>query len=125
MKKFILIMCHSLFLFVSVSGQSKIEPSFIKEKMQWFADAKLGIFIHWGIYSVPGWAVPQKNLCGIPKSYVNSPYSEWYLNMLRIKGSPVWNHHLKTYGPDFSYDAYHFEKGAWQLRINVDARNKE
>jgi alpha-L-fucosidase len=23
---------------------------------QWYADAKLGIFIHWGLYSVPGWA---------------------------------------------------------------------
>ena len=23
---------------------------------QWFDDAKLGIFIHWGLYSVPGWA---------------------------------------------------------------------
>ena len=26
----------------------------IAPKMQWFADAKLGIFIHWGIYSVDG-----------------------------------------------------------------------
>src|SRR5580765_2935114 len=24
------------------------------ERMQWFADAKLGIFIHWGIYAVNG-----------------------------------------------------------------------
>ncbi len=23
---------------------------------QWYSDAKLGIFIHWGLYSVPGWA---------------------------------------------------------------------
>ena len=23
---------------------------------EWFKDAKLGIFIHWGLYSVPGWA---------------------------------------------------------------------
>ena len=23
---------------------------------QWYADAKLGIFVHWGLYSVPGWA---------------------------------------------------------------------
>ncbi len=22
----------------------------------WYQDAKLGIFIHWGLYSVPGWA---------------------------------------------------------------------
>ena len=24
----------------------------------WFHDAKLGIFIHWGVYAVPAWAPP-------------------------------------------------------------------
>lgn len=38
----------------NVKAQSKIEPDSIREKMQWFADAKLGIFIHWGIYAVNG-----------------------------------------------------------------------
>lgn len=37
-----------------VQAQSKIDPATIKNKMQWFADAKLGIFIHAGIYSVDG-----------------------------------------------------------------------
>ena len=37
-----------------VFAQSKIDPKEIKDKMQWFADAKLGIFIHAGIYSVDG-----------------------------------------------------------------------
>ena len=32
----------------------QIDPSQIRDKMQWFQDAKLGIFIHWGIYSVNG-----------------------------------------------------------------------
>ena len=27
------------------------------EAPQWFKDAKFGIFIHWGLFSVPGWAV--------------------------------------------------------------------
>lgn len=36
------------------SAQQKIDPDSIRQKMQWFADAKLGIFIHWGIYSVNG-----------------------------------------------------------------------
>jgi alpha-L-fucosidase len=35
-------------------AQSKIDPKEINGKMQWFADAKLGIFIHAGIYSVNG-----------------------------------------------------------------------
>ena len=38
----------------SCLGQQKIDPRSIHQKMQWFADAKLGIFIHWGIYSVNG-----------------------------------------------------------------------
>ena len=37
---------------------------------QWFKDAKFGIFIHWGLYSVPAWG---------PKG----SYAEWYLNGLR------------------------------------------
>lgn len=45
-----------LLLAISLTGwsQSKVDPSDIEEKMQWFADAKLGIFIHTGIYAVDG-----------------------------------------------------------------------
>ncbi len=46
-----------VFMLLSVSAafpQSKINPDEIRAKMQWFADAKLGIFIHAGIYSVNG-----------------------------------------------------------------------
>jgi hypothetical protein len=39
--------------------------------------------------------------------------------------SPVHANNREFYGPDFSYDAYRFEKGIWQLKINVDARNEE
>lgn len=35
-------------------SQQKIDPDSIRDKMQWFGDAKLGIFIHWGIYAVNG-----------------------------------------------------------------------
>jgi alpha-L-fucosidase len=51
--KFVLFLC-SLLINVSIFSQAKINPDSIKNKMQWFADAKLGIFIHWGIYSVDG-----------------------------------------------------------------------
>ncbi len=47
-----------LFLFCLLGllgkAQSKIDPASIRSKMEWFADAKLGIFIHAGIYSVKG-----------------------------------------------------------------------
>jgi alpha-L-fucosidase len=51
--KFVLFLCL-LLINVSVFSQAKINPDSIENKMQWFADAKLGIFIHWGIYSVDG-----------------------------------------------------------------------
>ena len=49
-KLFILLLLFPSVLF----AQQKIKSSDIEKKMQWFADAKLGIFIHWGIYSVNG-----------------------------------------------------------------------
>jgi len=30
----------------------------------WFHDAKLGIFIHWGVYSVPAWAPTSADIGG-------------------------------------------------------------
>jgi alpha-L-fucosidase len=35
-------------------AQQKVDPLTIRQKMEWFEDAKLGIFIHWGIYAVNG-----------------------------------------------------------------------
>ena len=37
----------------------------------WFSDAKFGIFIHWGVYSVPAFG------------------SEWYTRQMYRVGSPV------------------------------------
>lgn len=54
MKKLILSFSLSACAMLPVPAQSKIDPLSIKEKMQWFADAKLGIFIHAGIYAVNG-----------------------------------------------------------------------
>ncbi len=42
--------CSLLF----ANAQSKVAQESIQSKMQWFADAKLGIFIHYGIYAVNG-----------------------------------------------------------------------
>ncbi len=53
----------------------------------WFRDAKLGIFIHWGLYSIPAHA------------------NEWYARNMYIKGREEWEWHRKTYGgqKDFGY----------------------
>ena len=60
MNKYLIPKINIIFLIICFFGfhagitQSKIDPASIKEKMQWFSDAKLGIFIHTGIYSVGG-----------------------------------------------------------------------
>ena len=75
----------------------------------WFDDAKLGIFVHWGLYSVPGWAPLAGELSQVLANgdwatwFANNPYAEWYMNSCRIAGSPTQRHHQATYGPTFSY----------------------
>lgn len=72
---------------------------------QWYAGAKLGIFIHWGLYSVPGWAPlshPDHDFTNV--DYIkNNPYAEWYLNVMRIPDSPTQAYHKEHYGANFSY----------------------
>jgi alpha-L-fucosidase len=75
----------------------------------WFHDAKLGIFIHWGLYSVPAWAPLSGELGkviaegGWDRWFAENPYAEWYMNSIRIDGSPSQRHHVETYGPGFDY----------------------
>ena len=70
----------------------------------WYRKAKFGIFIHWGVYSVPAFG------------------SEWYSRNMYIQGSPEYEHHIKTYGPqkEFGYKdfipmfrAEKFDPKAW------------
>ena len=80
---------------------------------QWFEDAKLGYFIHWGPYSVPAYAPPAGG----------SAYAEWYWNELARPGSPTYERHRTLYGEDFPYDRFieqwraeRFDPDAW-LRL--------
>lgn len=79
---------------------------------EWFQDAKLGIFIHWGLYSVPGWAPLTGELTAVIAKegwkswFAKNPYAEWCLNSIRIKGSLSYQYHVKTYGENFSYDDF-------------------
>ena len=53
---------------------------------EWFRDAKLGIYLHWGAYSV-------------------AERGEWYARQMYMEGSPEYEHHLATYGhpSEFGY----------------------
>jgi alpha-L-fucosidase len=74
------------------------------EAPEWYKDAKFGIFIHWGVYSVPAFG------------------SEWYPRMMYVEGSPEYRHHIETYGKQdkFGYKdlipmfkGEHFDPAAW------------
>lgn len=87
--------------------------SIIKHEVpEWFHDAKLGIFIHWGLYSVPAFAEITKSFGEIMESeslgyqFKHNPYSEWYLNSLRYEGTETQKYHTKEYGSDFKYEEF-------------------
>jgi len=66
----------------------------------WYEDAKLGIFIHWSVSSVPAFA-PRGGIEAIfagEAEQGESPYSEWYWNSLKLPGSAVQRHHREVYG---------------------------
>ncbi len=62
----------------------------------WYDDAKIGLSMHWGVYSVPAWAPREKGLS----------YAEWYGNRMHEKGSPAIDYHHDNYGANFSYDDF-------------------
>jgi alpha-L-fucosidase len=83
----------------------------------WFDDAKFGIFIHWGLYSVPAFAPfgPNPNPSA-PDMMKASPYAEWYQNTMQFAGSETAAYHKATYG-DAPYADFRapFEKAAATL----------
>lgn len=54
---------------------------------EWYYKGKFGIFIHWGLYSVPAFA------------------TEWYSRQMYNPGTREYEHHIQTYGPqkEFGY----------------------
>ncbi|MGI9124377.1 MAG: alpha-L-fucosidase [Mycobacterium sp.] len=78
----------------------------------WYDEVKLGIFLHWGLYSVPGWAPQVPDIQQLLKDkgpaemLRDNPYAEWYLNSSRLEGSPTWRHQRDTYGPEATYDDF-------------------
>jgi alpha-L-fucosidase len=79
----------------------------------WFQDAKFGIFIHWGVYSVPAWRQLEPGLY--------ASYAEWYY--ARVMFNPDnggEEFHNSNYGKEFEYRDFAplfktelFDPGLW------------
>jgi alpha-L-fucosidase len=92
----------------AVIAQGPFQPNWPSlEKYQvpeWYLDAKFGIFIHWGVYSVPAFD------------------NEWYPRNMYKRGEKAFDHHLSVFGPqsqfgykDFipRFKAEKFDARAW------------
>ena len=60
---------------------------------EWFSDAKFGIFIHWGLYSVPAYTA-------------KGQYSEWYMQQYRDEKTETCQFHNRVYGPEYRYEDF-------------------
>ncbi|KAF9222359.1 glycoside hydrolase family 29 protein [Gyrodon lividus] len=82
------------------------------EPPTWWNQAKYGIFIHWGIFSVPAW--------GPPHEYAE--WYDWYLHNPPNSSSATWVHHLDTYGPNVVYDDFiaNFTASNWNASAWLD-----
>ena len=80
-----------------LAAQKQYEPKWdsldTRPTPAWFQDAKFGIFIHWGVYSVPSWG---------PRG----TYAEWYWNAMQNKSGDTWKFHAQTYGESFKYQDF-------------------
>jgi alpha-L-fucosidase len=87
----------------------------------WFEDAKFGIFIHWGLYSVPAYSPTAKDKIGTSERYAEH-YWRW------IETDPTQNgfkaFHNRVYGPNFKYQdfvsgfkAEMFQPDEWAARF--------
>lgn len=108
MQKTICFFLWSTISFASLQAQKTYAPTWesidSRPVPQWFTDAKFGIFIHWGVYSVPSWA-PVGN-----EFSVYSKYAEWYwqrlVNDTTNVGRAFRDFHLKTYGLNTKYQDF-------------------
>jgi alpha-L-fucosidase len=96
-------------LAVNLSAQQKYRANWesidSRPIPQWFTDAKFGIFVHWGLYSVPAWGP-------LPADGANvyDCYAEWYWSQLSNENSPVHqlfvDFHEKHFGKNFAYQDF-------------------
>jgi alpha-L-fucosidase len=100
MKKNLFILCTGFLTVIAsltVQAQEKYQANWESLKKyqapDWFRDAKFGIFIHWGVYSVPAFG------------------SEWYPREMYRKDSKEFKHHVETYGPQNKFGYKDFIPG--------------
>ena len=104
MKKLILTLILFTFNFILIAQNYRANWESIDSRPvpEWFSEAKFGIFIHWGVFSVPAWGPTDAN--------VYDKYAEWYWSKLMNESSGVHKNfvefHNTTYGANFKYQDF-------------------
>ena len=87
--RFLIVLGMALVMSRQMQAQERYQATWESLKKyntpEWFRDAKFGIFIHWGVYSVPAFG------------------SEWYPRQMYQQGSNEFKHHVATYGPQSKF----------------------
>ena len=72
------------------------------ESPEWFKNSKLGIYFHWGLYSVPAYS------------------SEWYPRWMHFKDNKVYKHHVEKYGDPSEFGYHDFAPMFKAEKFNAD-----
>ncbi|MFS4466681.1 alpha-L-fucosidase [Maribacter sp. 2210JD10-5] len=73
------------------------------ESPEWFKDSKLGIYFHWGLYSVPAYK------------------TEWYPRWMHFKDHDIYKHHVEKYGDPSEFGYHDFAPMFKAEKFNADA----
>jgi alpha-L-fucosidase len=108
-----------LFLLVTVFayGQGPYQPNWVSLDSRpvpaWWQDAKFGIFVHWGVYSVPAWGVTSREIKKATTDKdidIYGKYAEWYWRRLADSTDKVHQyfrqHHDSIYGENVRYQDF-------------------
>jgi alpha-L-fucosidase len=105
MKRFLASLCLAA-MFTSVARSEPNQPAVetpkgpytadweslgkYNEAPEWFKDAKFGIYVHWGVLSVPEFG------------------NDWYPRNMHLEGSREYQHHVETYGHPSKFGYHDF-----------------
>jgi alpha-L-fucosidase len=103
-----LLMSFILVLAIQSFSQKTYQPTWqsidSRPVPTWFEDAKFGIFIHWGLYSVPAYSPTKRDKVGVYEQYAEWYWQRW-LNPSKTQHFFI-DYHNRVYGKDFKYQDF-------------------
>ena len=91
------------------SNSKPLTEPLLRATPSWFGAAKLGLIVHWGVYSIPGWAPLDHGTAGPGFRQLTDrpaeghhraqhPFAEWYESAAALPGSRTAEYHQRVHG---------------------------